>query len=183
MCPLYISGLIGPGDRKSVQPMAARLVPGEYDQLHHFIADGVWDASPLETNCSFRPIVWSAAMMRCWSSTTRRCRRRATVRLVSLHNMPRLSARRPIAGTLVSLTLARVKCRSWWHYVSSFPRVGRAPSAFEACGRSSRAPRSADQARDRLGGDRPRHCLRCAFRLCACQFRVRLQRAFPSGFE
>ncbi len=49
MCPLYISGLIGPGDRKSVQPMAARLVPGEYDQLHHFIADGVWDASPLET--------------------------------------------------------------------------------------------------------------------------------------
>ena len=49
MCPLYIAGLIGPGDRKSVQPMAARLVPGEYDQLHHFIADGVWDASPLET--------------------------------------------------------------------------------------------------------------------------------------
>ncbi len=48
MCPLYIAGLIGPGDRKSVQPMAARLVPGEYDQLHHFIADGVWDAAPLE---------------------------------------------------------------------------------------------------------------------------------------
>ena len=48
MCPLYISGLIGPGDRKSVQPMAARLAPGEYDRLHHFIADGVWDAAPLE---------------------------------------------------------------------------------------------------------------------------------------
>src|SRR6186713_1525519 len=48
MCPLYISGLIGPGDRKSVQPMAARLAPGEYDQLHHFIADGVWDAALLE---------------------------------------------------------------------------------------------------------------------------------------
>ena len=48
MCPLYISGLIGPGDRKSVQPMAARLAPGEYDQLHHFIADGIWDAAPLE---------------------------------------------------------------------------------------------------------------------------------------
>src|SRR6186997_1695785 len=48
MCPLYVSGLIGPGDRKSVQPMAARLAPGEYDQLHHFIADGVWDAAPLE---------------------------------------------------------------------------------------------------------------------------------------
>ena len=33
MCPLYVRGLIGPGDRKSVQPMAARLAPGDYDQL------------------------------------------------------------------------------------------------------------------------------------------------------
>ena len=49
MCPLYVSGLIGPGDRKSVQPMAARLSPGDYDQLHHFIADGVWNAAPLES--------------------------------------------------------------------------------------------------------------------------------------
>ena len=48
MCPLYVSGLIGPGDRKSVQPMAERLAPGDYDQLHHFIADGVWNAAPLE---------------------------------------------------------------------------------------------------------------------------------------
>src|SRR5258707_14415209 len=49
MCPLYVAGLIGPGDRKSVQPMAERLAPGDYDQLHHFVAAGVWDASPLET--------------------------------------------------------------------------------------------------------------------------------------
>ena len=49
MCPLYVSGLIGPGDRKSIQPMAERLALGEYDQLHHFIADGVWDAAPVET--------------------------------------------------------------------------------------------------------------------------------------
>jgi SRSO17 transposase len=48
MCPLYVAGLIGPGDRKSVQPMAERLAPGDYDQLHHFIADGVWNAAPLE---------------------------------------------------------------------------------------------------------------------------------------
>jgi hypothetical protein len=25
MCPLYVSGLIGPGDRKSIQPMAGGL--------------------------------------------------------------------------------------------------------------------------------------------------------------
>ena len=49
MCPLYVAGLIGPGDRKSVQPMAERLAPGDYDQLHHFVAAGVWDAAPLET--------------------------------------------------------------------------------------------------------------------------------------
>jgi SRSO17 transposase len=49
MCPLYVAGLIGPGDRKSVQPMAERLVPGDYDQMHHFVAAGVWDAAPLET--------------------------------------------------------------------------------------------------------------------------------------
>ena len=49
MCPLYVSGLIGPGDRKSIQPMAKRLALGEYDQLHHFIAAGVWEASPVET--------------------------------------------------------------------------------------------------------------------------------------
>ena len=41
VCPAYIAGLIGPGDRKSVQPMAARGGEFGYDQLHHFIADGV----------------------------------------------------------------------------------------------------------------------------------------------
>jgi SRSO17 transposase len=48
MCPLYIAGLIGPGDRKSVQPMAARVGDVGYDQLHHFVAAGVWDRVPLE---------------------------------------------------------------------------------------------------------------------------------------
>jgi len=48
MCPAYVAGLIGPGDRKSVQPMAARDSSVSYDQLHHFIGSGVWDAAPLE---------------------------------------------------------------------------------------------------------------------------------------
>ena len=48
MCPLYVAGLIGPGDRKSVQPMAARAGGVSYDQLHHFVAAGVWDSAPLE---------------------------------------------------------------------------------------------------------------------------------------
>lgn len=41
MCPAYIAGLIGPGDRKSIQPMAARAEDVSYDQLHHFVASGV----------------------------------------------------------------------------------------------------------------------------------------------
>src|SRR5215471_17057711 len=49
MCPLDVSGLFGPGDRKSIQPIARRLALGACDQLHHFIAAGVWDAGPLET--------------------------------------------------------------------------------------------------------------------------------------
>lgn len=54
MCPLYVSGLIGPGDRKSIQPMAERFAFGDYDQLHHFIAAGAWDVAPLETELLVR---------------------------------------------------------------------------------------------------------------------------------
>ncbi len=48
MCPLYVAGLIGPGERKSMEPIAARVAPNCYDRLHHFISSGVWDADPLE---------------------------------------------------------------------------------------------------------------------------------------
>ena len=41
MCPVYVAGLIGPGDRKSIEPIASRLAPNRYDRLHHFICDGV----------------------------------------------------------------------------------------------------------------------------------------------
>ncbi|GBR36744.1 transposase [Neoasaia chiangmaiensis NBRC 101099] len=48
MCPAYIAELIGPGDRKSVQPMAARADEINYDRLHHFIAAGIWDRALVE---------------------------------------------------------------------------------------------------------------------------------------
>jgi SRSO17 transposase len=66
MCPLYVRGLIGPGDRKSVQPMAARLAPGDYDQLHHFIAAGVWDAALLESELLVQGTNLLVAAMRYW---------------------------------------------------------------------------------------------------------------------
>src|ERR671929_2131210 len=48
MCPLYVAGLIAPGERKSIEPIATRLAPADYDQLHHFVCDGLWDPAPLE---------------------------------------------------------------------------------------------------------------------------------------
>lgn len=48
MCPLYVAGLIGLGERESVQPMAARAEGVSYDRLYHFIAAGIWDSAPLE---------------------------------------------------------------------------------------------------------------------------------------
>ena len=33
MCPLYVAGLIGPGERKSMEPIAARFAPHHYDRL------------------------------------------------------------------------------------------------------------------------------------------------------
>ena len=47
--PLYLRGLLGPGERKSLQPMAIRLGLSGHDQLQHFIASPAWDDSPLWT--------------------------------------------------------------------------------------------------------------------------------------
>jgi SRSO17 transposase len=46
--PVYVRGLLGPGERKSVQPMAARIAPADCDQLHHFISSPAWQTAPLE---------------------------------------------------------------------------------------------------------------------------------------
>ncbi|MCK1553481.1 hypothetical protein IVB11_31675 [Bradyrhizobium sp. 177] len=49
MCPLYIAWQIGPGGRKSIQPVAERSAAGGYDQLHHLSCPRFWDTTPLET--------------------------------------------------------------------------------------------------------------------------------------
>ena len=61
-----LAGLIGPGDRKSVQPMAERLAPGDYDQLHHFFAAGVWTRRHWRQSCSFKRIGSLVAATPCW---------------------------------------------------------------------------------------------------------------------
>jgi SRSO17 transposase len=46
--PVYLKGLILPGERKSVEPLAARVAPGSTEQLHHFIGGSPWATGPLE---------------------------------------------------------------------------------------------------------------------------------------
>src|SRR3954463_773781 len=46
--PVYLKGLILPGERKSVEPMAARVAPGDLQQLHHFVFTSPWATAPLE---------------------------------------------------------------------------------------------------------------------------------------
>lgn len=41
--PLYLRGLIAPGERKSVEPMARAQCPKDKEQLHHFVATSTWD--------------------------------------------------------------------------------------------------------------------------------------------
>src|SRR4051812_2697313 len=45
--PVYLRGLLGQGDRKSLQPMASRLGLKGHDQLHHFVTSTAWDDAPL----------------------------------------------------------------------------------------------------------------------------------------
>ncbi len=47
--PLYLQGLLGPGERKSLQPMVARLGLAGHDQLQHFVASTAWNDGPLWT--------------------------------------------------------------------------------------------------------------------------------------
>jgi SRSO17 transposase len=46
--PFYLKGLILPGERKSIEPMAARVAPADTQQLHHFVSASPWVTAPLE---------------------------------------------------------------------------------------------------------------------------------------
>jgi SRSO17 transposase len=48
-CPVYLHGLLAPGERKSIEPMAARVAKGQSQQLHHFVTVSAWDAPAFES--------------------------------------------------------------------------------------------------------------------------------------
>ena len=45
--PLYLKGLLLPGERKSLEPLAERVCPGDVQQLHHFLSASPWSIAPL----------------------------------------------------------------------------------------------------------------------------------------
>jgi DDE superfamily endonuclease len=58
----YLTGLLLPGERKSVEPMAAKIdprhVPARHQSMHHFVANAPWDTDAViavARDCVFRP--------------------------------------------------------------------------------------------------------------------------------
>lgn len=47
--PVYLQGLLLPGERKSIEPLAERIAPGERQQLHHFVCQAEWDLEALHS--------------------------------------------------------------------------------------------------------------------------------------
>lgn len=68
----YCTGLLLPGERKSIEPMAARVAPAEvgakHQSLHHFVAKAPWEETKLLASvCSYvLPILEKMAPMRAW---------------------------------------------------------------------------------------------------------------------
>jgi SRSO17 transposase len=107
MCPLYVAGLIGPGDRKSIEPMAARLAPEHYDRLHHFISDGVWETAPLEEELALQAekLVGAADAFLVIDDTSLPKKGNHSVGVAPQYAS--MLGKRANCQTLVSLTLAR----------------------------------------------------------------------------
>ena len=76
--PVYLRGLLLPGERKSVEPMAARVAPGDTQQLHPWqrrcqASRPRPGLQPLSRRSWCGPSTdWWAGRTRCWSWTTPR---------------------------------------------------------------------------------------------------------------
>jgi SRSO17 transposase len=68
----YCTGLLLPGERKSVEPMAARMAPAavgaKHQSLHHFVAKAPWDETKLiaSVRSLVLPIMEKTAPVRAW---------------------------------------------------------------------------------------------------------------------
>ena len=136
----YCTGLILPGERKSVEPMAARVAPGRvaaaHQSLHPFVANANWSDE--------------AVLGGCGRSCCRRSRAggRSAPGWRMIPASPRRGPLRPawranIAGHWASRTIARARCACRWP--ATMPAC---PSPFASlCRRSGPRIRSAGPRR------------------------------------
>jgi SRSO17 transposase len=178
MCPVYISGLIGPGDRKSIQPMAERVGLGAYDQLHHFVSAGVWDVAPVETELLVQAdkLVGGRDAVLVVDDTAVLKKGTHSVGVAPQY----CSALGKIANcqTLVSLTLARGEVPVMAAMRLFLPESWTNDS-IEASGRSSRTPNRTDEAGSCTGGDRSCDCGGDTVWLRTGGCRLRIERMVP----
>ncbi len=101
----YCAGLTLPGDRKSVEPMAARVEPGRVQaarqSLRHLVARAEWSIKPFWRRCVRRCCQGSHALAPSTpgSSTTPACPRRAGTRSAWRANIAADLAGRTIVGS------------------------------------------------------------------------------------
>ena len=68
----YCTGLLLPGARKSIEPMAARIAPARvqatHQALHHFVAKGEWsdDALLAQVRSEVLPVIERQASIQAW---------------------------------------------------------------------------------------------------------------------
>ena len=156
MSPLYVSGLIGPDDRKSIQPMAERLALGEYDQLHHFIAGGVWDATPVETELLVQ--------------ADRLVGGRGAVLVIDDTAIPKKGAHSVGVAAQYASSLGKTK-------------LDEQADPVGPSGCSSRISNGTNETGDGSGGDRSCHRGRCALWLHLSGCRLWAERAVPPGAD
>ena len=97
--PVYLEGLLLPGERKSVEPLAARVAPGSAEQPHHLLGGSPWATGPLEAVLAREAdrLVGGPGRRRRWWSTTPPCPSRAGTRSGSPASTAARSASGPTA--------------------------------------------------------------------------------------
>lgn len=99
----YCVGLMLPGQRKSVEPMAARVEPARvgaaHQSLHHFVAQAAWDDGAVlaAVRDMVLPAIQAQGPIRPGSSMTPACPRRVGILLVWAGNTADKLASRTIA--------------------------------------------------------------------------------------
>ena len=165
----YCTGLILPGERKSVEPIAARVEPrrvqGAHQSLHHFVANADWSQEDLLRRVRTFVLPAIEKSGRPGSSTTRDSPRRAFIRSASPGNIADNSASRTIVRS-------RSRCRQPTStqarrsaFGSTFPKIGqsiRFAGPEPACPRTSclRPNRKSPLTRSRPRA--PRACRRAS---------------------